>query len=159
MDHRNGKVRDYFSELYVAGRLADADWNVYFPHRDKGFDFIIVKKVGERMIVRPVQVEGKYPSGEKTNKATYGYVGRLSQMHPEMVLAIPYFSSDQADSTPICVAYIPRSLIKSHSRGYRCQPASFRNGRPIPRREHTIFFDSQGIERLGLADSSETLTS
>lgn len=35
------EVSDYFAELYVAGRLADAGWNVYFPHRDKGFDFII----------------------------------------------------------------------------------------------------------------------
>src|SRR5216683_3941776 len=32
---------DYLVELYVAGVLADAGWNVYFPHRDEGFDFII----------------------------------------------------------------------------------------------------------------------
>lgn len=39
------KVSDYFAELFVAGRLADAGWNVYFPHRDQGFDFIITKTI------------------------------------------------------------------------------------------------------------------
>jgi len=34
------KVSDFFAELYVAGRFADAGWNVYFPRRDRGFDFI-----------------------------------------------------------------------------------------------------------------------
>ena len=37
------KVSDYFAELHVAGRLADAGWDIYFPHRDKGFDFVISK--------------------------------------------------------------------------------------------------------------------
>ena len=102
MDGGNRKISDYFAELYVAGRLADADWNVYFPHRDIGFDFIIAKKVGERMIIRPVQVKGRYPSGDKTDKPTYGYVGKLSEVHSEMVLAIAYFSSDQG-SPPLSV--------------------------------------------------------
>ena len=35
------RVSDYFAELHVAGRLADAGWDIYFPHRDKGFDFVI----------------------------------------------------------------------------------------------------------------------
>jgi hypothetical protein len=30
------KISDYFAELFVAGLLADAGWNVYFPHRDQG---------------------------------------------------------------------------------------------------------------------------
>jgi hypothetical protein len=60
------KVSDYFAELFVAGRLADAGWNVYFPHRDQGFDFIVTKTVGAAdMLIRPVQVKGKYPTGEK----------------------------------------------------------------------------------------------
>jgi hypothetical protein len=37
------EVHDYFAELYVAGRFADAGWNVYFLHRDAGFDFIVSK--------------------------------------------------------------------------------------------------------------------
>lgn len=39
-------VSDYFAELYVAGGFADAGWNVYFPHRDQGFDFIVSKSNG-----------------------------------------------------------------------------------------------------------------
>jgi len=27
------ETRDYFAELYVAGLMADAGWNIYFPHR------------------------------------------------------------------------------------------------------------------------------
>lgn len=52
---------DYLAELLVAGILADDGWNIYFPHRDEGFDFIISKQVDGREIIRPVQVKGKYP--------------------------------------------------------------------------------------------------
>jgi hypothetical protein len=69
------ETRDSFAELYVAGVLADVGWNVYFPRRDQGFDFIITKQVGESIILRPVQVKGKYPTADKTAKATYGFVG------------------------------------------------------------------------------------
>jgi hypothetical protein len=48
------KVPDYFAELHVAGRLADAGWDIYFPHRDKGFDFVISKVVNGAPILRPV---------------------------------------------------------------------------------------------------------
>ena len=148
-------VRDYFAELYVAGKLADAGWNVYFPHRDKGFDFVIIKKSADRFIIRPVQVKGKYPTGDKTDKSTYGFVGKLSEVDPEMVLAIPYFSSEQVDSIPICVAYAPLWLIKKHPRGHRCEPATFKSGRPRPRRDHALFFDRPGLERLELEDWSK----
>jgi hypothetical protein len=76
------KVSDYFAELYVAGRLADAGWNIYFPHRDEGFDFVISKIVDGVPVLRPVQVKGKYPSHGKGDKVVYGYVGRLSQKLP-----------------------------------------------------------------------------
>ena len=33
-------IRDQFAEMYVAGVLADAGWNIYLPHRDVGFDMI-----------------------------------------------------------------------------------------------------------------------
>ncbi len=129
------KVSDYFAELYVAGRFADAGWNVYFPHRDEGFDFITTKADGNGgQLVRPVQVKGKYPREEKGNKVVYGYVGKLTQLHPDMVLAIPYFAVQSPD-TPTCVAYLPRPLIKRHARGYRCEPASFAAGKPRPRRD------------------------
>ena len=68
------KVADYWAELYVAGKFADSGWNVYFPYRDRGLDFIVTKRVGDRQIIRPVQVKGKHPSDSKTDKAVYGYV-------------------------------------------------------------------------------------
>lgn len=147
---RKAKISDYFAELYVAGKLADAEWNVYFPHRDKGFDFMISKLVGGRIVIRPVQVKGKFPTGDKTDKSVYGYVGELTELHPEMVLAIPYFSSSYVRNAPVCVAYMPRSRVSKHKRGYRCEPASFKNGEPKPRRDHAHFFDDEGIRSLEL---------
>ena len=141
------KTSDYFAELHVAGRLADEGWNIYFPHRDEGFDFVISKKVDGVLLLRPVQVKGKYPSKDKTDKAVYGYVGRLTEIHPEMVLAIPYFSAS-SPNTPVCIAFMPLVNVKQHSRGYRCEPATFRKGEPKPRREYQKFFDRQGILRL-----------
>lgn len=70
---------------WQAGLLGDAGWSVYFPKRDVGFDFIAVKELLGQVVIRPVQVKGKYPSGTKGNKVTYGYIGKLSQLHPEMV--------------------------------------------------------------------------
>jgi len=141
------KTSDYFAELYVAGRLADAGWNVYFPHRDQGFDFIISKAVKGEQVIRPVQVKGKYPSGTKGDWPTYGYIGTLSQLHPEMVLAIPFFSS-ASNEMPAFTAYMPRSLIRKHSRGYRCQPATFKDGHPLKRRDYARFFGQSGIELI-----------
>jgi hypothetical protein len=141
-------VSDYFAELYVAGRFADAGWNVYFPHRDKGFDFIISRPhATEGQLIRPVQVKGKYPTDEKGDKAVYGYIGRLTQTHAEMVLAIPFFSKQHA-SVPACVAYLPWSLVRTHARGFRCQPATFRAGRANPRRDYKKFFDDSGLALL-----------
>ncbi|MBI2070047.1 MAG: hypothetical protein HYT79_05535 [Elusimicrobia bacterium] len=150
------RVSDYFAELYVAGRLADAGWNIYFPHRDQGFDFIITKYPIGVPIIRPVQVKGKYPRSGTADKDAYGYTEELSELHDEMVLAIPYFSS-QNPSEPVCVAYMPRNQIKPTGRGWRCQPATLRNGVPKPRRDYAKFFDSGGIsllEELEWPDSS-----
>ena len=61
----------------------------------------------------------------------YGYVGGLNQIHPEMVLAIPYFGS-AAPGPALYVAYMPRTRIRSGARGFRCEPAQFRGGVPIP---------------------------
>lgn len=134
------RVSDYFAELFVAGRLADAGWNVYFPHRDQGFDLMITKTVtnGE-MLIRPVQVKGKYPTGEKGDQVVYGYVGKL-ELHPEMVLAIPFFSHN-SPAVPVHIAYMPVGTIRKHVRGYRCQPGCFKGGEPRPRGDHRVFFD------------------
>jgi hypothetical protein len=154
------KVTDYFAELHVAGRLADAEWDIYFPHRDKGFDFVISKvaKDGSRLL-RPVQVKGKYPRKDKTDKAVYGYVGKLTQRHPEMVLAIPYFSRS-SPNMPIHIAYMPMVCIKDCPRGVKCQPATYRNGEPRPRPGFQKFFDEAGVARLELTTwSQETIFS
>jgi hypothetical protein len=143
---------DYFAELYVAGVLARRGWNVYFPHRDEGFDFIISKLVDSEMLIRPVQVKGKYPEPQKTDKTVYGYVGKLSQLHAEMVLAIPYFPVLIKNSHPTCIAYMPFSQVKQHARGYRCEPAGFRSRMPEPRRDYAGFFDDHGLELLETRD-------
>ncbi|MBV9570777.1 MAG: hypothetical protein JO056_06015 [Alphaproteobacteria bacterium] len=138
---------DYFAELYVAGLFADAGWNVYFPHRDKGFDFIVSKANGDQQVIRPVQVKGKYPTPGKGDRAAYGYVGRLTVTHPQMVLAIPFFPSNWI-TAPACTAYLPMSIVRRASRGYRCFPATLRRGIPTPRRDFKKYFDKAGLAHL-----------
>src|SRR5712692_4000475 len=146
------KVSDYFAELYVAGRFADAGWNVYFPRRDRGFDFIVSKPVADRLqLLRPVQLKGKYPTPEKVDKDVYGYIGDLTELHPEMVLAIPFFSS-ASPGIPTCIAYLSFSLVRKHSRGFKCEPATFRDGVPIPRRDYAKFFDEAGLKLVEQPD-------
>jgi hypothetical protein len=145
--------RDYFAEMYVAGNFADAGWNVYFPRRDKGFDFVVTKEVTSRTIVRPVQVKGKYPELDKTDKGIYGYIGKLTALHPDMVLAIPYFPTLNTATAPTCVAYMPRFQIRpQQGRGWRCTPATFDRGLAIPRRDFQRYFDRPGLalmEQIG----------
>lgn len=121
------------------------DGTCTFPHRDEGFDFIITKSADAgHQIIRPVQVKSKCPTPGKTDKLTYGYVGELSQVHPEMVLAMPFFTGSSSEA-PSFVAYLPLSLIRPHSRGHRCQPATFKGGIPLPRRDYRPFFDAEGL--------------
>jgi hypothetical protein len=141
------KTSDYFAELYVAGRFADAGWNVYFPHRDQGFDFVISKVIGVDTVLRPVQVKGKYPWKEKNDKTNFGYIGKLTALHPNMILAIPFFSPKSNDM-PVCTAYLPSSLLKKHPRGYRCEPAQFKAGEPKPRPHFAKFFGKEGLVLL-----------
>lgn len=138
----------YFAELFVAGRFADAGWNIYFPHRDDGIDFIAVRPGSDgQPIIRPVQVKGKYPGADKSDKPVYGFVGKLTQPHPDMVLAIPFFLVDDR-SAPVHIAYMPRSQIKPHSRGVHCEPATFKNGAPTPRRDFSDYFDELGLRAV-----------
>jgi hypothetical protein len=118
----------------------------YFPRRDKGFDFIITKEVGERILVRPVPVKGKYPELHKGDKRTDGYLGELTALHPDMVLAIPCFPTDSASAAPSCVAYLPRSQVRpQQGRGCRCEPAKFVGGVTVPRRDFLRYFDRAGL--------------
>ncbi len=146
------RVSDYFAELYVAGRFADNGWNVYFPRRDRGFDFIVSRSTEDGLqLLRPVQVKGKYPTAVKGDKAVYGYIGKLTELHPDMVLAIPFFSATSPE-IPTCVAYIPFSLMRRHSRGFRCQPAIYRAGTAAPRRDFAKFFDEAGLRLVEQSD-------
>jgi hypothetical protein len=147
-------TRDYFAEMYVAGILADAGWNVYFPRRDKGFDFIATMQVGDQFIIRPVQVKGKYPAMGKTDKATYGYTGLLTQIHPEMVLAIPFFEPG-ATSAPKFIAFLPFGELRPRSGKpgtYRAQPTRFSSGTPLKRLHFVRFFDADGIKLMATPD-------
>mgnify|MGYP006898472659 FL=1 len=119
--------------MYVAGVMADAGWNIYFPHRDQGFDFIATTAVSGGIIVRPVQVKGKYPTEGKTDKARYGYVGKLTAFHDDMVLAMPLFAG-LGDAAPKHIAWMPRSEIKPMTKDrWRCEPARFAQSGPQPR--------------------------
>lgn len=142
------KSRDYFAEMYVAGVMADNGWNVYFPHRDQGFDFIATLTTEERTIVRPVQVKGKYPTEGKTDKARYGYVGKLTAFHPDMVLALPLFAG-MGDPAPSYIAWMPIEEIRPMPDGrWRCEPARFDGGGPAPRAGFIQYFDEAGLTRL-----------
>lgn len=140
-------TRDYFAEMYVAGVLADAGWDVYFPRRDKGFDMVVSRPAGATTVVRPVQVKGKYATDAKTDKPTYGYVGRITAFHEDMILAIPYFTSKSA-AAPLMIAWMPRQALRPHTRGWKCEPARYVNGAPEPRPGYGYFFDAPGLTRF-----------
>ncbi|MET0180415.1 MAG: hypothetical protein ABW194_08035 [Novosphingobium sp.] len=143
-------TRDYFAEMYVAGIMADAGWDIYFPRRDRGFDMIVSRPFGDGTIVRPVQVKGKYATDEKTNKAVYGYVGTLTALHDAMILAIPYFTSLSSHS-PVLIAWLSRDQLKKSSSGWRCEPAQFVDGVPCERKSYRPFFGSEGLLRFATA--------
>jgi hypothetical protein len=74
-------VNDYSVELVVASKFAEVGWNIYFPHRDQGFAFIISKEIAEfGEMMRPVQVKRKYPMEEKEDKQVNGYIGKLTKL-------------------------------------------------------------------------------
>ncbi|KTE04105.1 hypothetical protein ATE68_00080 [Sphingopyxis sp. H038] len=141
------KSRDYFAEMYVAGLMADAGWNLYFPHRDQGFDMIATYAAADGMIVRPVQVKGKYPTEGKTDKARYGYVGPITAFHDDMILAIPLFAGLE-DPAPRHIAWMPRKAIRPAAQDrWRCEPARFVDGLPKPRDTFLGYFDQVGLMR------------
>jgi hypothetical protein len=146
-------ARDYFAEMYVAGLLADAGWNLYFPRRDKGFDYIITRENDAQVLVRPVQVKGLYPTAAKGDKTTYGYSGRLTITHPSMALILVYFAAGAVEGTPQHIAYMPRDRIRSRTRGgFRCVPSRLRSGVVTPRRDSVRFFDAAGLAAMAHPD-------
>ncbi len=141
--------RDYFAELYVAGIFGDAGWSVYFPKRDVGFDFIASKVILDVTLLRPVQVKGLYPTKNKTDKATYGYQGNLTAVHPDMVLVLPFFAAHERGAAPEQIAYMPFSQLRARERGgLRCVPAKFVAGRAVPRDSFEGYFGDEGLRAL-----------
>ena len=101
---------------------------------------------GDAVIVRPVQVKGKYPELDKTDKKTYGYIGNLTELHDDMVLAMPFFPTDSTAVAPDLIAFMPRGRIQSQQRGgYRCVPCVFQDGRAAPRRDYQRYFGQDGL--------------
>lgn len=142
-------ARDYFAEMYVAGLFADAGWNVYFPRRDKGFDYVVTHESDAGVLIRPVQVKGLYPTATKGDKAGYGYRGKLSLLHPAMVLVLVYFPLGACEGTPQHIAYMPRAEIRPRTRGgYRCVPCKLTAGLVSPRPKFLGYFDSPGLSAL-----------
>lgn len=141
--------RDYFAELYVAGLMGDAGWNVYFPKRDIGFDFIATFTTTAGVLIRPVQVKGLYPTEVKKDKAGYGYIGKLTQLHDDMVLALPYFSTDKAGAAPTCIAYMPKREVRPQlGSGFKCTPAKFVSGQAQPRETFRSYFGLEGLSAI-----------
>lgn len=144
------RTREDFAELYVAGLMADAGWEIYFPRKDKGFDFIAAKRWGTSFIVRPVQVKGKFPTRTKKSTPSFGYIGKLTALTPDMVLAIAFFSPIRSDPNRCSIAWISRKRIRTQkSKGYRCCPAKLSQGEIVPKDSFKNYFDKKGLRSLG----------
>ena len=150
------KLRDQFAEMYVAGCFMDAGWQVFFPHRDEGFDFIAAKRTLAGTFLRPVQVRGCYREpGGKPNKSAYGKgLIKLTQTHPDMVVAIPFFS-EQSPHHPHGVAYLRLPDLKTNGvkGNFYSYPAQLNNGVAQPRPSYEGLFGTAGLARLE-ADSA-----
>jgi len=141
--------RDEFAEQYVAGIFADAGWSVYFPRKDKGFDFIVSKKTDAGLVIRPVQVKGKFPETMTAVRKKYGYRGRLTATHPDMVLVIPLFTSLDRLAYPDCVAYMPRTQISAAKEGtFWCGPAKLEKGKVSAKKSFQRYFNEEGLKAV-----------
>lgn len=141
--------RDEFAEQYVAGIFADAGWSVYFPRKDKGFDFIVSKKTDAGIIIRPVQVKGKFPETTTAVRRKFGYRGKLTAIHPDMVLVIPLFNSLERFPYPDHVAYMPRTQISAVKEGtFWCGPAKLEKGKVSPKESFQHYFNKQGLKAV-----------
>ena len=147
-------TRDYFAELYVAALFGDDGWSVYFPKRDVGFDFIATKQVDNEILIRPVQVKGRYPEiNKKSNNKKLGFNGILTATHPLMVLIIPFFNHANPQA-PEHVAFLPLSVCKKTSKGgWRCAPCNWvkdqDKARAEPRRDFRKYFGKEGLASVG----------
>jgi hypothetical protein len=144
------------SELAVAAYLAQHDWHIYYPRRDVGFDFIVSKLVGGGMLLRPVQVRSRRPRGQSDRKYFGHQRTKLSQTHPEMVLAMPFYDSGHV-LRPLFIGFFPWSQIHANRDGerYHCLPAKVSGGRISIRRDFRKFFDDAGCTLMEREDFRE----
>ncbi len=143
-------VRHQFAELYVAAQFADSGWSIYFPQHDVGFDFIATKPVDSKILIRPVQVKGKFPEPNSKPATAYGYKGDLSAMHDEMVLAIAFFDALDKSArapAPAHIAYMPRDKIQRRpDEQYYCRPGVFRDNVCSQRKVFAKYFNVSGLK-------------
>jgi hypothetical protein len=147
------KLGGLSAELIVAAQLVEYGWNIYSPHRDLGFDFIATLPLaGGKVLIRPVQVRGRFP--EKMTDAPY--LGKLkvelSQWDDEMVLAMPFFRTDDGTQKLVSVAFMPfhqlRPKANADKQWFSCHPAKIKDGEILPRPYFKKFFDGHGIQLM-----------
>lgn len=145
---------DYTAEFRVAADLAAAGWQIYFPSRDTGFDFLVMRDTANDVLIRPVQVTSKLPDVGTTDRKTYGTIRNLSRVHPDMVLAIAFYEHTEGGPRHHSTAYLPMSrVVHQTNKKYRCEPARIdEDGRIHHRRDFAGFFDDAGIWMLPRAD-------
>jgi hypothetical protein len=146
-------VRDLFAELYVAGLFADAGWSVYFPHRDVGFDFIATKVAQPSVIIRPVQVKGRYPEPGRRSRGWLGWEGTLTQIHPEMVFAISFFPTTH-ESAPLFTAFLPLVSLnpdRTEPNNYSVYPGSYNCQTTVQRKMFRPFIGAEGLDLVATA--------
>ena len=151
------KLSGLSAELTVAAQMVEYGWNIYSPHRDLGFDFIASLPLeGGKVIMRPVQVRGRFPESMED----VPYLGKqkieLSQWHDEMVLAMPFFRTDDGLQKLVTVAFMPyyqlRAKADKAKKWFACLPAKIANREIIPRPYFKKFFDGPGIQLMAMRD-------
>lgn len=157
------KLGGLAAELIVAAQLVEHGWNIYSPHVDEGFDFIAVLPLPNHgALMRPVQVRGRYPEVVR-DRPQYGKRdSKLSQIHDEMVFALPYFKEEDGLYKLVTVSFLPKaainlSLVRKNDAkkiAYYCtaQPAQVKAGVISARRDYERFFDGSGIRLMARAD-------
>lgn len=158
---RPTNVRDEFAELYTAGLFADAGWTVYFPRRDRGFDYIVTMQRGNEMLIRPVQVKGVYPEEQKKGGKPFGKTLTLTAFHPQMVLVMPFFEySPEKSESPTHVCFLPLQPSKRDDGKHIIRPALLTAGKITIRETYQRYCGQPGMDAVaatqwGMAPSPE----
>jgi hypothetical protein len=105
-------------------------------------------------------VKGKFPESTTAVRKKYGYRGKLTATHPDMVLVIPLFSSLERLAHPDCVAYMPYNQIGKAKEGtFWCGPAKLEKGKVSAKRSFQRYFDEQGLKAMESTDFGHEVVS